>query len=112
MYALQVEDQANLGAFCSTESEQPTEIIINIGDLLQRLTKVVTLKAACHRVTYPPAIKEGDSVAISVAYFENRMAQLSLPLLRIIIMSTVSCRYEDVTAWQWNDRRIAKLFYN
>jgi len=57
MYALQVEDQADLGTFYSVESAQPTDNIINIGDSLQHLTKVVTLGAACYRVTYPPRLK-------------------------------------------------------
>jgi isopenicillin N synthase-like dioxygenase len=110
---LQVEDQANLGTFHSIESSRQTDIILNIGDSLQRLTND-TFKAACHRVTYPPAIKAGDSVAIperySVAYFAkpNRAASL-LPLKEFITPAT-PCHYEDVTAWEWNNRRIEKLF--
>jgi isopenicillin N synthase-like dioxygenase len=44
---LQVEDQADLGTFHSIESSRPTDIILNIGDSLQRLTND-TFKAACH----------------------------------------------------------------
>lgn len=110
---LQVEDQAELGTFHSVESSRPTEIILNIGDSLQRLTND-TFKAACHRVTYPPAINAGDSVAIperySVAYFAKPNRSASLLPLREFITSATPCRYEDVTAWEWNNRRIAKLF--
>jgi isopenicillin N synthase-like dioxygenase len=110
---LQVEDQADLGTFHSVESSRPTDIILNIGDSLQRLTND-TFKAACHRVTYPPAIKAGDSVAIperySVAYFAKPNRAASLLPLREFITSATPCRYEDVTAWEWNNRRIAKLF--
>lgn len=110
---LQVEDQEDLGTFRGVESATKTDIILNIGDSLQRLTND-TFKAACHRVTYPPAIKAGDTVEIperySVAYFAkpNRAASL-LPLKEFITPGT-PCKYEDVTAWEWNNRRITKLF--
>lgn len=110
---LQVEDQEDLGTFRGVESATKTDIILNIGDSLQRLTND-TFKAACHRVTYPPAIKAGDTAEIperySVAYFAkpNRAASL-LPLKEFITPGT-PCKYEDVTAWEWNNRRITKLF--
>ncbi|KAK9419552.1 putative Fe2OG dioxygenase domain-containing protein [Seiridium unicorne] len=46
----------------------------------------------------------------SVAYFgkPNRAASL-LPLKEFVTAAT-PCRYEDVTAWEWNHRRIVKLF--
>lgn len=110
---LQVEDQEELGTFRGIESTSKTDIILNIGDSLQRLTND-TFKAACHRVTYPPAIKAGDTIEIperySVAYFAkpNRAASL-LPLKEFITPAT-PCRYDDVTAWEWNNRRITKLY--
>lgn len=110
---LQIEDQANLGTFRDVESEHPTDIILNIGDSLQRLTND-TFKAACHRVTYPPTVKAGGDDVIperhSIAYFAkpNRNASL-LPLKEFITEST-PCTYEDITAWEWNNLRIEKLF--
>ena len=69
---LQVEDQTQLGTFRNIESAASTEMILNIGDSLQRLTND-TFKAACHRVTYPPSVTAGDAEVIperfSVAYF-------------------------------------------
>ncbi|RAQ76921.1 leucoanthocyanidin dioxygenase, partial [Aspergillus flavus] len=53
---LQVEDQQNPGVFRGIESADKTEIILNIGDSMQRLTND-TFRAACHRVTYPPSVK-------------------------------------------------------
>lgn len=110
---LQVEDQTQLGTFNGVESTNKTDIILNIGDSLQRLTND-TFKAACHRVTYPSAIKAGDTVEIperySIAYFAkpNRAASL-LPLKEFITPAT-PCKYNDVTAWEWNNRRITKLY--
>ncbi|KAM0814273.1 putative Fe2OG dioxygenase domain-containing protein [Seiridium cardinale] len=111
---LQVENQDQHGTFHDVVSSAATDIIINIGDSLQRLTND-TFRAACHRVTYPPSIQAGDDKVIperySVAYFgkPNRAASL-LPLKEFVTAAT-PCRYEeDVTAWEWNNRRIVKLF--
>ncbi|KAJ0166676.1 UPF0676 protein [Colletotrichum tanaceti] len=110
---LQVEDQNQPGVFRSVESSAPTDIILNIGDSLQRLTND-TFRAACHRVTYPPAIKAGDNVEIperySIAYFVKPNRQASLLPMKEFVTETTPCRYGDVTAWEWNNRRIEKLF--
>lgn len=110
---LQVEDQTQHGLFRDIESDGPTEMILNIGDSLQRLTND-TFKAACHRVTYPPAIKAGDNVFIperySIAYFAKPNRNASLLPLKEFITDATPCHYDDVTAWEWNNRRIAKLF--
>ncbi|KAF9692628.1 hypothetical protein EKO04_009801 [Ascochyta lentis] len=110
---LQVEDQTESGVFRSVESTKATEIILNIGDSLQRLTND-TFRAACHRVTYPPAVKAGLSVKIperySIAYFVKPNRQASLLPLKEFVTDATPCRYEDVTAWDWNNRRITKLF--
>ncbi|KAJ5354907.1 hypothetical protein N7541_005951 [Penicillium brevicompactum] len=110
---LQVEDQQNPGVFRGVESGGKSEIILNIGDSLQRLTND-TFRAACHRVTYPPTVKVGSDELIperySIAYFAkpNRIASL-FPLKKFITPST-PCKYEDITAWDYNNLRIAKLF--
>jgi isopenicillin N synthase-like dioxygenase len=110
---LQVEDQTQLGTFRDVESSAPTDIIVNIGDSLQRLTND-TFKAACHRVTYPPSVKAGGEEVIperySVAYFAKPNRNASLFPFRKFITEATPCHYEDVTAWDWNNRRIEKLF--
>ncbi|CAF3496359.1 unnamed protein product [Fusarium graminearum] len=111
---LQVEDQENLGHFNNVESAAPTDIILNIGDSLQRLTND-TFKAACHRVTYPPSIKASDGEQViperySIAYFAKPNRSASLFPLKEFIEEGMPCKYEDVTAWEWNNRRIEKLF--
>lgn len=110
---LQVEDQENLGTFRDIESASPTDMILNIGDSLQRLTND-TFKAATHRVTYPPSIKAGDERILperySVAYFAKPNRQASLLPLKEFITEATPCHYDDVTAWEWNNARIAALF--
>lgn len=115
---LQVEDQTQpgKGIFRDVESSAPTDIILNIGDSLQRLTND-TFKAAVHRVTYPPTIKaggDGERVVperYSVAYFGKPNRNASLFPLKNFITDKTPCKYdEDITAWEWNNRRIEKLF--
>ncbi|EXF81656.1 hypothetical protein CFIO01_03860 [Colletotrichum fioriniae PJ7] len=110
---LQVEDQNEPGVFRSVESLAPTDIILNIGDSLQRLTNDA-FRAACHRVTYPPAIKAGDNVEIperySIAYFVKPNRHASLLPMKEFVTEATPCHYDDVTSWEWNNRRIAKLF--
>jgi isopenicillin N synthase-like dioxygenase len=110
---LQVEDQTQHGLFRDIESATSTEMILNIGDSLQRLTND-TFKAAVHRVTYPPAINAGDDCFIperySIAYFAKPNRNASLLPLKEFITEATPCHYDDVTAWEWNNRRIAKLF--
>lgn len=114
---LQVEDQTMLGSgvFRGVESGARTEIILNIGDSLQRLTND-TFRAACHRVTYPPSVRIEDEKEeviperFSIAYFAkpNRNASL-LPFMEFVDESR-PCRYDDLTAWEYNNLRIAKLY--
>lgn len=110
---LQVEDQTQHGTFRNVESSGPTDIILNIGDSLQRLTND-TFKAACHRVTCPPTTKlDGEEIVperFSIAYFAKPNRDSSLLPLKNFITEATPCRYENITAWEWNNLRIAKLF--
>ncbi|KAJ5156134.1 hypothetical protein N7492_008937 [Penicillium capsulatum] len=110
---LQVEDQQKLGTFHGVECTDKTEIILNIGDSLQRLTND-TFRAACHRVTYPPTVKVGSDEIIperySIAYFGKPNRTASLFPFREFITPATPCRYDDITAWDYNNLRIARLF--
>lgn len=110
---LQVEDQTQLGTFHGVESSGKTEIILNIGDSLQRLTND-TFRAACHRVTYPPTVNQGSDEMIperfSIAYFAKPNRNGSLFPFKQFVTPQTPCHYEDITAWDYNNLRIAKLF--
>ena len=110
---LQVEDQQNPGVFRGIESEDKTEIILNIGDSMQRLTND-TFRAACHRVTYPPSVKVGSESVIperySIAYFAKPNRSASLFPFKEFITPSTPCRYEDINAWDFQNHRISRLF--
>lgn len=115
---LQVEDQTCLGTFHGIESNK-TDIILNIGDSLQRLTND-TFRAACHRVTYPPTVKinegEGENEdevipeRYSIAYFAKPNRNASLLPFSEFVDEGRPCRYDDMTAWEYNNLRIGKLY--
>ncbi|KAL1861892.1 hypothetical protein Plec18170_000715 [Paecilomyces lecythidis] len=109
---LEVENQKNYGQFHPVASEK-TDIIVNIGDSLQRLTND-TFKAACHRVHFPQAVKQGEDEVIperfSIAYFGKPNRDASLLPLKQFTSEQNPCRYNDITAWEWNNLRIGKLF--
>ncbi|KAE8370848.1 hypothetical protein BDV27DRAFT_165000 [Aspergillus caelatus] len=110
---LQVEDQQNPGVFRGIESADKTEIILNIGDSMQRLTND-TFRAACHRVTYPPSVKVGSESVIperySIAYFAKPNRSASLFPFKEFITPSTPCRYEDINAWDFQNHRISRLF--
>ncbi|KAE8332533.1 hypothetical protein BDV39DRAFT_216634 [Aspergillus sergii] len=110
---LQVEDQQNPGVFRGIESADKTEIILNIGDSMQRLTND-TFRAACHRVTYPPSVKVGSEAVIperySIAYFAKPNRSASLFPFKEFITPSTPCRYEDINAWDFQNLRISRLF--
>lgn len=110
---LQLESQQEPGTFHGVESADQSEIILNIGDSLQRLTND-TFRAACHRVTYPPTVKVGLDELIperySIAYFAKPNRAASLLPFRRFVTPEMPCRYDDITARDYNNLRITKLF--
>jgi len=109
---LQVENQEQLGCFHDVSTESQNEIILNIGDSLQRLTND-TFRAACHRVTYPPSIKADDEEIIperfSVAYFAKVDRDAFITPRNEFISDARPCKYEAMTAGEFGNMRFAKL---
>ncbi|CAH0057969.1 unnamed protein product [Clonostachys solani] len=110
---LQVEDPTEPGTFRDAESSNLADLILIAGDSLQRLTND-TVKAGRHRVTYPPSVdKDGDEMIPerhSIAYFSKLNRDVSLLPLKQFVTEATPCRYEDVTAWEYNNRRSASLY--
>lgn len=109
---LQVENQEQLGCFHDVSTESQNEIILNIGDSLQRLTND-TFRAACHRVTFPPTIKADREEIIperfSVAYFAKVDREAFVSPMKEFISDARPCRYEAMTAGEFSNMRFAKL---
>ena len=78
---LEVENQKNPGTFIPIQSSSTSEMIVNIGDTLQRWTNEV-LCSANHRVTIPVNMQHLSdgliSARISIGYFGKANRDISL----------------------------------
>jgi len=83
------------------------DIVINVGDMLQRLTNN-KLKSTTHRVVNPPRDKMGTS-RYSIPFFLHPKASMSLASLDSCISEEYPKAYEDYTAGQYLDERLREI---
>ena len=109
---LEFEEKTRLGTFHPVESSSPTEVIINVGDCLQRWTDGA-LHSVWHRVKIPPGLEaQPDGLVAerhSVSFFckPNRDASL-LPLDGF--GDREKHQYEDITAYEYNQRLLKTTY--
>ena len=85
----------------------PEQIVVNVGDMLQRLTNN-KLKSTTHRVVNPPREKWGAS-RYSIPFFLHPRSEVSLNCLESCISDTSPKHYSDITAGEYLDQRITEL---
>lgn len=85
----------------------PDQIIINVGDMLDRLTNH-KLKSTIHQVVNPPREKMKSS-RFSIPFFMHPRADMDLTCLESCIDSENPKRYEDMTAGEFLDERLREL---
>ena len=83
------------------------DIVINVGDMLQRLTNN-KLKSTTHRVVNPPRELMGTS-RFSIPFFLHPKASMSLASLESCISEEYPKVYEDYTAGQYLDERLREI---
>jgi hypothetical protein len=83
------------------------EIVVNVGDMLQRLTND-RLKSTTHRVVNPPREKWGTS-RYSIPFFLHPKSNMSLACLSSCISVEHPKHYEDYTAGQYLDERLREI---
>ncbi|MCI0920383.1 isopenicillin N synthase family dioxygenase [Sphingobacterium rhinopitheci] len=83
------------------------DIVINVGDMLQRLTNN-KLKSTTHRVVNPPVEKMGTS-RYSIPFFLHPKGSMSLASLDSCISEAYPKAYEDYTAGQYLDERLREI---
>ncbi len=83
------------------------DIVINVGDMLQRLTNN-KLKSTTHRVVNPPREKMGTS-RFSIPFFLHPKSSMSLASLESCISEQYPKAYEDYTAGQYLDERLREI---
>ncbi len=85
----------------------PDQIIINVGDMLDRLTNH-KLKSTIHRVVNPSKEKMGSS-RFSIPFFMHPRAEMDLTCLVSCIDAENPKIYVDMTAGEFLDERLKEL---
>lgn len=85
----------------------PEQIVVNVGDMLQRLTNN-KLKSTTHRVVNPPREKWGTS-RYSIPFFLHPKSKMSLACLEGCIDAGHPKAYPDATAGEYLDERLREI---
>ena len=85
----------------------PGEIVVNVGDMLQRLTND-RLKSTTHRVVNPPR-EMWNSSRFSIPFFLHPRSSMSLACLSSCISPYHPKLYEDYTAGFYLDERLREI---
>jgi isopenicillin N synthase-like dioxygenase len=85
----------------------PGQIVVNVGDMLQRLTNN-RLRSTTHRVVNPPREHWGTS-RFSIPFFLHPKATMSLACLEDCIDSDHPKAYPDATAGEYLDERLREI---
>jgi len=85
----------------------PEQIVVNVGDMLQRLTNN-RLKSTTHRVVNPPR-ELWASPRYSIPFFLHPKSQMSLACLPSCIDARHPKTYSDITAGDYLDERLREI---
>ncbi|HEX8426160.1 isopenicillin N synthase family dioxygenase [Hymenobacter sp.] len=85
----------------------PDQIVVNVGDMLQRLTNGV-LKSTIHRVVNPPREKMNSS-RFSVPFFMHPRSEMSLAALESCVTPDNPKKEVDITAGEFLNERLIEL---
>ena len=83
------------------------EIVINVGDMLQRLTNNY-LKSTTHRVVNPPR-EEWDKPRLSIPFFLHPKPGMRLDVLPSTVTDDRPQAYEPITAGEYLDERLREI---
>jgi isopenicillin N synthase-like dioxygenase len=85
----------------------PEQIVVNVGDMLQRLTNN-KLKSTTHRVVNPPKEMWGTS-RFSIPFFLHPKSEMSLACLESCIDANHPKAFPDATAGEYLDERLREI---
>lgn len=83
------------------------EIVINVGDMLQRLTNNY-LKSTTHRVVNPPR-EEWHLPRLSIPFFLHPVSNMDLSCLESCVTADNPLHYEPITAGEYLDERLREI---
>lgn len=85
----------------------PDQLIINVGDMLERLTNG-KLKSTIHRVVNPPAHLM-NTPRYSIPFFMHPRSEMSLATLPNCVDQQHPKKWEDITAGEFLDQRLKEI---
>ncbi|MBL7857295.1 MAG: isopenicillin N synthase family oxygenase [Cyclobacteriaceae bacterium] len=85
----------------------PDQLIVNVGDMLERLTNK-KLKSTIHRVVNPPQ-QFMNTPRYSIPFFMHPRSEMSLAALPDCVDSDHPKTWEDITAGEFLDQRLAEI---
>ena len=85
----------------------PDHIVVNVGDMLQRLTNNV-LRSTTHRVVNPPK-QSWDKPRFSIPFFLHPISDMDLSCLESCLDDEHPKQFEDLTAGEYLDQRLAEI---
>ncbi len=85
----------------------PDQIVVNVGDMLQRLTNN-RLRSTTHRVVNPPKHLSNTS-RFSIPFFLHPKSSMSLACLGNCVDETHPKVYPDITAGEYLDERLREI---
>ncbi len=86
---------------------EENEIVINVGDMLQRLTNN-QLKSTTHRVVNPPR-SEWHKPRLSIPFFLHPKGEMDLTCLDKCVDADHPIAYEPITAGEYLDERLREI---
>jgi isopenicillin N synthase-like dioxygenase len=85
----------------------PGHIVVNVGDMLQRLTNN-RLRSTTHRVVNPPR-ERWNEPRFSIPFFLHPVSEMDLSCLPGCIDESHPCSYENTTAGAYLDERLKEI---
>jgi isopenicillin N synthase-like dioxygenase len=83
------------------------EIVVNVGDMLQRLTNDY-LQSTTHRVVNPPR-EEWHQARLSIPFFLHPRSEMDLTCLAACVTAEHPLRYEPTSAGAYLDERLREI---
>ncbi|RDA82872.1 hypothetical protein CP532_0396 [Ophiocordyceps camponoti-leonardi (nom. inval.)] len=110
---LEIEDQDEPGRYFAVPCDDASEMIVNVGDCLQRWTNG-RFRSASHRVVSPPGAEVGSSSRVeerfSVAYFGKPSRSQNVGTLACFLGEGDEAKYGDMTAWEYNQEKLVLTY--
>lgn len=101
-----LEVKTKAGDWISVEVAEDA-VVVNVGDMLQRLTNNV-LRSTTHRVVNPPKEKWGTS-RFSIPFFLHPVSEMDLTCLESCVTDENPKQYTDMTAGEYLDERLREI---